>query len=237
MNSLLAVTVAAGALALAGCGNRNADSTATDQTAAATETMPSDSGMAPATGTPAAPPVSVDTPTYVQTAASGDMFEIQSSQLALTRSKDAAVRSFAEQMVKDHQASTAALKQAVNGVEGATIPASMTPKHADMLRALQGATGAEFDRLYVEQQRTAHAEAMDLHRAMADRADAPAGLKTFARNTLGVVEGHHGALMQMPANVAGSGMAAASPVGTGAAAAAASGQVTGAENRATDSTR
>jgi putative membrane protein len=216
MRSIWGACVAASALAVASCNNPNAadksapNGAATDRTADATATMPSDSGMAPPTGADGAQPASavpanaVDVPTFVQTAASGDMFEIRSSQLAMKESENRQVRDFAQLMVKDHQASTAALKQAVSeGARGTTVPTEMMPRHAQMLRALEqaanGTDAAAFDRLYLEQQRTAHAEALDLHRSMAARGDMPAPLKAFADATAKTVEGHHQSLMQMPA--------------------------------------
>lgn len=224
MRSIWTMSVAAAALAVTGCNNQKAaDGTAADRTAGATDTMPSDSGMAPATGMDGATPANaVDVPTYVQTAASSDMFEIRSSQLAQKQSQDRQVRDFAQRMIRDHQASTAALKQAVSeGAEGTTIPTEMMPRHAQMLRELeQAATGSDraaFDRLYVEQQRTAHAEALDLHRSMAARGDVPAQLKAFAQSTAQTVEGHRQSLMQMPAMAGAAGTGAASGSAAGAA--------------------
>jgi putative membrane protein len=245
-------TVAATALAIAGCGGQKSDGAATDETADATTTMPSDSGMVPPTGTEttgATASAPVDVPTYVQTAASGDMFEIRSSQLALKQSQDRQVRDFAQRMITDHQASTAALKKAVSaGAQGTTIPTEIMPRHAEMVRALeqaaQGNDRAAFDRLYMDQQRTAHAQALDLHRSMAARGDVPGELKAFAQQTTQTVEGHHQSLMQMPSTGASGAMGGvgtssgpAGKMGTptgaeGAGAAIGSGRVTGAEDRA-----
>lgn len=210
MKILWGATVAAAALAVSACDNRKAaDETATDQTADATATMPSDSGMAPptdpmATTQTTAGAAAMDVPAYVQTAASGDMFEIRSSELARKQSKTSQVRDFAQRMITDHQASTAALKKAVQeGAAGTTVPAEIMPRHQQMLRELEQADAAAFDRLYIEQQRTAHAEALDLHRSFAGRADVPPQLKAFAQQTAQTVEGHHERLMQMPTATAG----------------------------------
>jgi len=46
---------------------------------------------------------------YVKLAADADMYEIQSSKVALTRSKRADVKSFARQMIADHTTTTKAL--------------------------------------------------------------------------------------------------------------------------------
>ena len=51
-------------------------------------------------------------PTYVMKAGAGDQYEIQSSRLLLTSTKDAKLRSFATMMVTDHTKSTADVKAA-----------------------------------------------------------------------------------------------------------------------------
>ncbi len=53
------------------------------------------------------------TATFVAMAAAGNLFEIQSSELALRRSHSGAVREFANRMVTDHNAAAAKFKQAM----------------------------------------------------------------------------------------------------------------------------
>jgi putative membrane protein len=254
MKSLWGASLLAAALAVGGCNNQKAaDGAVPDQTADTMGTVPSEGTMAPADGMTdgTAPPNAVDVPTYVQTAASSDLFEIRSSQLALKQSQDKQVRDFAQRMIADHQTSTAGLKQAVSeGAQGTPIPTEMMPRHAQMLRELEqagsGSDRAAFDRLYLNQQRTAHSEALNLHRSIATRGDVPEPLKTFAARTADAVDGHYKMLMAAPAEggmatkgstgatgASGTGAAATPPGAEGAAAASASGRVTGAENRAT----
>lgn len=66
--------------------------------------------------------VSPSTADFVRTAALSDLFEIQSAKLALDRSSDAKVQSFAQQMLKDHQATTAQLKEAIAGRANIAAP-------------------------------------------------------------------------------------------------------------------
>lgn len=63
---------------------------------------------------------------FVSEAATSDMFEISSSKLALERS-DAATKTFAQQMIADHEKTTGELKGLVSsGKVQATIPTAMT---------------------------------------------------------------------------------------------------------------
>src|SRR4051794_32572758 len=71
---------------------------------------------------------------FVTQAANSDMFEIQSSQLALTKSQDNTIRTFAQHMVQDHTASSDKLKAAA---EGQTVPSALDPEHARMHEQLQ----------------------------------------------------------------------------------------------------
>ena len=56
------------------------------------------------------------------------MFEIQSSQLALTKQPDADTKPFAEKMISDHQKTSGELKALVsNGKVKATLPSAPIP--------------------------------------------------------------------------------------------------------------
>ena len=71
---------------------------------------PAAAQMAP--GAAAAAPMMLTPHTYRMMAAISDSFEIQSAQLALERSRDPAVRRFANMMVRDHSMTTQALRGA-----------------------------------------------------------------------------------------------------------------------------
>jgi putative membrane protein len=63
------------------------------------------------------------------------------------------------------------------------------PAHQGRLTGLRNA-GANFDELYLEQQRDAHAEAIALYETMTGNAAAPAALASFAREALTTVQEH-----------------------------------------------
>src|SRR3954471_22266624 len=63
---------------------------------------------------------------FVNKVAISDMFEIQSSQVALSKQPDADTKPFAEKMVQDHQRTSAELKALVEAsVPKLTLPTSM----------------------------------------------------------------------------------------------------------------
>lgn len=195
----LFLAVAVSSLALAACGERtDADNTTTttaDGTVATTDNTgmvtddPAAVNATPTDGTTTAAGGN-DAQEYVNQAASSDQFEIQSSQLALQKSKNNAVRQFAQQMIDQHRASTQKLQTAATGATLASPPTEMLAAHRAKLDELREASADDFDEKYVEQQREAHEEALKLHQAMTNMADAPAQLASFAREVVPTIQGH-----------------------------------------------
>ena len=110
---------------------------------------------------------------YVQMAASSDMFEIRSSQLAMSRAQTPAVRQFAEMMVREHTQLSQQLMAAARA-SGMAMSPTMLPMHAEMLARLEAMSGAAFEAEYARQQMMAHEMAVALHSNYAARGDTPA---------------------------------------------------------------
>jgi len=171
---ILLMAAASSALMLAACSSMGADGSA-GASASGSAAMPAD--MTPN-----------DAAAYVQIAASSDMYEIQSSQLAASRAQNADMRSFADMMIRDHSGTTQQLSAAASAA-GIGVPASMLPLHAQMVARLQGRTGADFDREYARQQRMAHEQALALHSNYASNGDTPA-LRSVASAAVPIVSQH-----------------------------------------------
>src|SRR5947209_3949370 len=117
------------------------------QTSAPSSTV----GAPTAASTPA---VSADQ--FVTQAANSGMFEVQSSQAAETKSQDQKIRDFAQRMVQDHTKANDQLKSAAGNH---TVPTSLDQEHSSMLQQLQQASGADFNRKYVQMQYDGHEKA------------------------------------------------------------------------------
>jgi len=128
-------------------------------------------------------------PTYVMKAGAGDQYEIQSSRLLLTSTKNATLRSFASMMVTDHTKSTADVKAAAIRAGLHPAPPKLDAMGTKNVAALRAATGTARDRLYVEQQKSAHQRALTLHQTYAQSGTA-APLKTVAASIAPVVQTH-----------------------------------------------
>jgi putative membrane protein len=113
-----------------------------------------------------------------------DMFEIQSSQIALAKQADADTKPFAEKMIQDHQKTSSELKALVEGgkVKG-KLPTALDSEHQKMIDDL------DFDHGYDQIQVKAHRDAVALFEAYAKAGD-NAELKEWAGKTLPHLKEH-----------------------------------------------
>jgi putative membrane protein len=131
--------------------------------------------------------VSPSTADFVKEAAVGDIFEIQSSQLAAQRANEA-TKAFASQMITDHQKTANELKSMVQSGK-ADIPLDLDSSHQKMLDKLKGLNGADFTKQYCKDQVSAHKDAVSLFKRYAEGGD-DAALKDWAGKTLPDLERH-----------------------------------------------
>jgi len=133
--------------------------------------------------------VAPKTADFVTEAATSDMFEIESSKLALERA-DAATKTFAQQMVQDHQKTSSELKQLIDsGKVKATLPTAMTEDQQQALAKLKGLQGEEFTEQYHSDQQDAHEDAVDLFKRYGEEGE-NADLKAWAAKTTPALEHH-----------------------------------------------
>jgi putative membrane protein len=115
------------------------------------------------------------------------MFEIQSSKLAARRTTSD-VQAFANQMVTDHTKTTgdlAGLAQAAM----IPLPKQMTSSQQKMLEKLRGLKGKELAKQYMDDQVSAHKEALSLFQRYGKGGDNDA-LKGWANQTLPTLQQH-----------------------------------------------
>jgi putative membrane protein len=126
---------------------------------------------------------------YVMAAGASDLYEINSSQIAVAKSSDPAVRRFAAMMIKHHQQTTAATVAAARKAGLTPMPASLDAGATASINELQTAAPADFDRLYLGQQVPAHQAALDLNKSYAMDGDKPA-LRASAKKAVPIVQQH-----------------------------------------------
>ena len=131
-----------------------------------------------------------DRTNYVKMAASSDMFEVQSSQLALSRAQNADVRTFAQMMIDHHSQTTEQLRTAAKAAGLLrTHDWMLPPPMQRMMEELQAASASDFDRLYMRQQVQAHEMALALHSNYARKGDT-AALRVVATAATPIVQRH-----------------------------------------------
>ena len=126
---------------------------------------------------------------YVQMAGASDAYEIQSSQLALEKGQGDEVKMFAQHMIEDHQMTTENVTAAAEAAGMTPPPPQLNPMQQEMMSQLEAATGEDFDRTYLQQQRQAHEMALALHQNFATNGDNPE-LQAVANEAVPIVQGH-----------------------------------------------
>lgn len=143
---------------------------------------------------------------YVMAAGASDQFEIQSSQIAVAKSPNAATRRYAQMLIRHHQKTTAATTKAATRAKMAPMAPALDPGAAPSIAELNAAAPADFDRVYFGQQVPAHQAALELHQSYAANGD-QAPLKATARAAVPIVQQHLTAaqtmMSAMPASMSG----------------------------------
>lgn len=133
--------------------------------------------------------ISPSTADFVTQAAISDMFEIQTSKLALEQSNEP-TKAFAKQMITDHEMTSGEMKGMVqDGKVKATLPTVLDSTHQGKLDKLKGLKGDEFIKQYHGDQVTGHKNTVDLFKRYASEGD-NADLKAFAAKHLPHLEKH-----------------------------------------------
>lgn len=137
------------------------------------------------------PPMSVphNALEYMMIAASGDLLEIQTSQLMLQRGRTPELRAFAQQMIDHHTRLSATLMAAARAGGVAPPPPRMLNRHANMVNLLAGEGPDTFELSYLRMQLAAHDEAFLVHSAYAAAGENPS-LKAAAATAVPVITGH-----------------------------------------------
>lgn len=125
---------------------------------------------------------------YVQNAAASDLFEMETSRLALQQAASPAAKTYAQMMIDEHGKSSEELRAAAQMAKIPVAAALPADKQAQV-EALRALRGEQFDRLYLEQQRASHQDSLaKVNQYLA--AAQPGPLKDHASKLTGVVQKH-----------------------------------------------
>lgn len=124
---------------------------------------------------------------FVNEAASGGITEVEAGKLALEKSSSADVKTFANQMIKDHGAANDKLTALAQKLD-IEVPDSATLTQQAKQKVLEMRDDS-FDKAYAANQVKAHEDTVALFKKEAASSDNPE-LKAFATKTLPTLEGH-----------------------------------------------
>jgi len=131
----------------------------------------------------------VDPLAFQATAAAWNTFAVRAAQLALERSQEQAVRDPSSMLIAEHADWMTALSLAAQTDQLPTAPVEgLDGRQSGMMGKLEASTEAEFDRLFLTMQRTAHQEAIGLFKGFAENGSGR--LRAFASERLPILEVH-----------------------------------------------
>jgi len=128
--------------------------------------------------------------------AQANMAEIETAKLALSKSENADVKTYAQQMIDDHGKALSE-GQALAQTKGVTLPEELDAKHKAMSAKLEKLSGDEFDRTYMKQAGVAdHKQTLAKLQKSAKSVKDP-DVKALAAKMVPTVEQHLKAAQQM----------------------------------------
>ena len=145
-----------------------------------------DNGTSTAAGSAAS--TAAQDKTFLMNSAEGSMAEIQMSQLALKKSKNDDVKTYAQQMITDHTKLIADMKPFADQM-GVQPPTKLNPTHQQEAQRLSSMTGANFDKEYITAMSTDHHKTLTEFKAE-EASTANPDLKTTVMQGEQVVQQH-----------------------------------------------
>jgi putative membrane protein len=127
---------------------------------------------------------------FAEMAGMADIYEIQASEMALSRARRAEIKSFAQQMIKDHHRTSDDLKSMLGSLNEPIQPTTkLNALFQTLINDLEGASDEDFDKRYLAQQESVHSAAVTLTKTYRDRGDNSA-LRELAKLAVPLYEDH-----------------------------------------------
>jgi putative membrane protein len=181
LSSMMMIGLAA--LAFQACKS-STSSSSTDSTSMTKDSTAKDTSMKMASTTP----VDKDDSTFVVTAASDGMAEVNAGKMAEQKAVSARVKSFAAMMVADHSKAGDELA-AIAKTKNITLPSGPTADQQKMADDMGKMSGKDFDKDYVTGMVGGHEKAVKLFTDASNNCKDP-DLKAFATKTLPTLKMH-----------------------------------------------
>ncbi|MEP6848933.1 MAG: DUF4142 domain-containing protein, partial [Acidobacteriota bacterium] len=136
---------------------------------------------------------------FIKNAAIGGMSEVELGKLAASKATNAEVKKFGQMMVTDHTKANTELK-ALAAKKNFQIATETDSSHKSTLTTLQGKSGADFDKNYVDDMVSDHEKDVKEFQDKAQNAKDP-DVKAFAAKTLPTLQKHLDAIKAIQAKM------------------------------------
>jgi putative membrane protein len=125
---------------------------------------------------------------FLTEAASGGLAEVELGKMASSKAQNAEVKKFAQMMVTDHSKANDELKSLASK-KSITLPSAPTGEHQSKIQKLEGMSGADFDKAYVDDMLEDHEkDVAEFEKQSQSNPDAD--VKEFASKTLPTLRKH-----------------------------------------------
>jgi putative membrane protein len=125
---------------------------------------------------------------FVSNAGMGGLAEVRMGNLAAQKATNADVKAFAQRMVTDHSKANAELQEFAT-TKGVALPTQLDAEHQGALDHLDGLSGAEFDKAYMQHMVEDHQKDV-AEFAKASTSAADTDLRAWADRTLPTLREH-----------------------------------------------
>lgn len=126
---------------------------------------------------------------FAEKATISNMFEIESSKVALEKTTGEEAKAFAQHMIDDHTKAGEEMKAAADAQGNITLPTALDAEHESKVDQLKGLSGEQFDGEYLSMQLAAHEDAVALFDGYSKNGT-EGELKAFAQKTLPTLQSH-----------------------------------------------
>jgi len=126
-----------------------------------------------------------------------DMYQVQAGKIAQTKAQAQGVKDFGKMMVTDHTAMSNQMKHLFVAAKE-KVPTELGPRGKGMIDALNAASPADFDKLYLDQQQAAQKAELSLLQDYANAGES-ADIKPAAAKAVPKVQAHLAKVQELQA--------------------------------------
>jgi putative membrane protein len=202
MRNFFYVLLLLGVMTITGCRSNNASDEVNSNTNNYNSTNDPDASTGGSTSEQINQEANVDDDalTFIKTAASSNVMEIEIGKLAQQKAQSQRVKKFGAMMVNDHTKASDELK-ALASEKNVVVNYSLKPEHKKHIADLQKLSGATFDKHYIQMMLSAHTTDIQLFEQFgADNRDK--AVNNFATKTLPILKMHLDSAKSIQADIA-----------------------------------